>query len=120
MWLNEGLAMVTVDRYAGQPTVRSETLTALAQAARSTEPGRYRKLHSGDADVLVYHTVRGYWLTRYIRDVEPALLTTCLSRRLSHQALEAQVAESLGMPPETFWERIDPRVVAHFEGISGA
>jgi hypothetical protein len=114
MWLNEGLAQVTVDRFAGRPTIRPETIAVLEQPSGDTGPGRYRNLRAGDEDPLVYHFVRGYWLTRYIDDTQPDLMRRLLSRRYRHAELEGTIAGALGMAPEEFWDGIDPVLVAHF------
>ena len=118
MWLNEGLAMVTVDEFAGKPTVRPETLETLKRSSHETSPGRYRKLRVGDQDALVYHCVRGYWLTRYIKDTRPELLKSLLAQRHTHTALESQVAAALGMSDQEFWPTIDRVVASHFGGTT--
>jgi hypothetical protein len=124
MWLNEGLAMVTVDKLAGQPTVRFETVETLDHLARRAVPGAsargsgpesYRSVQRKDTEVLVYHVVRGYWLTRYIVETQPDLLKGLLARRQSHRTLEDKVATALGMDREAFWRRIDGIVASHFK-----
>jgi hypothetical protein len=118
MWLNEGLAMLTVDRYAGKPTVRPETLETLARAPQGTGPGRYRKLRVRDRDGMVYHVVRGYWLTRYIEDTRPGWLKGILERRYRHKTLESKVASAYGMEDTQFWHDVDGMVVSHFKVIA--
>jgi hypothetical protein len=113
MWLNEGLAMVTVDRYAGQPTVRPDTLETLHRAAPQG-PGRYRKVQADDSDALVYHCVHGYWLTRYMQDTRPELIPGVLSRRCRQRVLEDTVAAAYGLGYDEFWRSIDALLVAHF------
>ncbi len=114
MWLNEGLAMLTVDRYFGEPTVRPETLETLARAPQGTSPGRYRKLRVKDQDGMVYHYVRGYWLTRYIEDTRPGWLKGILERRYRHKTLESKVASAYGRDDAQFWRDVDGMVVSHF------
>jgi hypothetical protein len=114
-WLHEGLAMVTVDRFAGRPTVKAETLAALASGPGETGPrGRVGAL-SADPEALVYLAVRGYWITRYLAEVEPALLKGQLARPQSHEALEGALAAGLGMNGEEFRDQIDAVVATHFE-----
>lgn len=116
MWLNEGLAMVTVDKFTGKPTVKPETVQALAQPPRDTSPGRYRQLRGEAMDDLVfYHCVRGYWLTRYLENTQPDLLRDLLQKKLGHGALESKVAAAYGMEPGEFWKRIDDIIVSHFK-----
>jgi len=118
MWLNEGLAMITVDQFAGTPTVRPETLDLLGRADEASQPAGYRRLSPQDEDALVRNVVRGYWVTRYLHETRPALLRELLARRRSHRALEADVAAALGLAPATFWAQIDGLVTAHFRGVS--
>jgi hypothetical protein len=115
MWLNEGLAMATVDRFAGKPTVKPETVEVLAQPPRDTSPGRYRQLRGENMDDLVfYHCVRGYWLTCYLEDTQPDLLSDLLRARHSHGVLESKVASAYGMEPREFWKNVDSMLVSHF------
>jgi hypothetical protein len=115
MWLNEGLAMMTVDEFAGKPTVQPQTLATLTRSSEDTGPGRYRKVQQMSADALVYHTIRGYWLTRYIEDTQPNLLRGLLQQRQCHAKLENKVATAYGMGPAEFWRGINGVIVSHFE-----
>jgi hypothetical protein len=117
-WLHEGLAMVTVDRLAGRPTVKAETLAALASRSGELGPqGRARAL-SADPEALVYLAVRGYWITRYLAEVEPGLLKAQLARPQSHEALEGALAAGLEMSREEFGDQIDGVVATHFSAVS--
>jgi hypothetical protein len=113
-WLHEGLAMVTVDRFAGRPTVKVETLAALASGPGGTGvQGRARAL-AADPQALVYLAVRGYWFTRYLAEAQPGLLKGQLAGPQSHEALEGALAAGLGMSGEEFWGQIDGVVAACF------
>jgi hypothetical protein len=115
MWLNEGLAIVTVDRFADKPTVQSKTIQALAHPPRNTNPGRYRDLR-GELmnDLITYHCIRGYWLTRYLEDTRPNLLKDLLRQRHNHSVLEDKLAAAYEMEPGTFWHSIDGTLAAYF------
>ncbi len=115
MWLNESLAQITSDKFLGEPTVRFDTLQALTGPSRETDPGRYRKTRVSNPDALVYHFVRGYWITRYVQDTRPDLVKSLLTRRYPHKVLETQVAAAHGMGYDEFWEKIDGMVVPYFE-----
>jgi hypothetical protein len=119
MWLNEGLAMLTVDRYHGEPTVRQNTIESLRDSSFGTNPGTYRKTRAGDMNSLVRHYVRAYWLTRFIEETNPALMKDLLSKRRSHEALEEKTAKALGMSYTEFWHRIDGSVLSHFSQEKG-
>jgi len=114
MWLNEGLAMVTVDYFLDKQTVRDDTLDLVEQWTGEKDPARYRKMRITNPDAIVYHYARGYWLTRYLEETRPELLEELLKRRLGHRKLERRVAAAVGMKPSEFWRSIDGTVVTHF------
>lgn len=116
-WLHEGLAMVTVDRFAGKPTVKTETLQALAAwpAGARAQP---RAAGSSDLDHMVYLAVRGYWITRTLAEGYPALLREQLVHRQSHEALEGALAAGVGLDLTNFQTQIEDLVLSHFEGDS--
>jgi hypothetical protein len=114
MWLNEGLAMVMVDKFHGEPTVKLETLEELQGSKNNQSPGKYQKLSTKDKDALVYHYVRGYWITRYIEETKPDLLKEVLGRRFSHKVLEEKLASAYDMNREDFWKAIDGMLVEHY------
>jgi hypothetical protein len=107
-WLHEGLAMVTVDRFAGRPTVKRKTLELLAESSRETGA---RAVYP---ETMVYLAVRGYWITRYLDETRPALLTRLLTGPMPHEALEGTLAAELGMKREEFGDQIDAIVEARF------
>jgi hypothetical protein len=113
-WLKEGHAMVTVDAYAGKPTVRAETLEALEGSPAQPSARSHRQTSVTDPDGAVYLYTRGYWITRYLNDTQPALLRGLLVSRMPHDTLEEQIAAALDMDRGEFWQRIDPIVVSHF------
>ncbi len=115
MWLNEGLAMLTVDKYTGKTTVRIETLEALTGRSHKAEPGSYRKMRIEDEDEMVYQYVRGYWITRYIEDTQPELLKDMLAKRSPQKDLERTMASTYRMTPPEFWSEIDGAVVSYFK-----
>jgi hypothetical protein len=114
-WLNEGLALVTVDRFAGKATVQPETVQALVAPSRETRPRSYRRLTPADQDAMVYHVVRGYWITNYLEERQPGLLRALLTKRYPHSTLEGKIAAALGMSRETFWQQIDEMLVSHWQ-----
>lgn len=114
-WLHEGLAMVTVDRLAGRPTVKSETLQTLAGESAGTQ-ARARFGHPSSAPAnLVRLAVRGYWITRYLAEAQPALLREQIAQRQPREVLEATLAARLELEPKEFWRRIDGIVRTYFE-----
>ena len=70
-WLNEGIATVTVDRFAGKRTILAETLNLIREHQPKAPPPAYRELSRMSGAAFVYHAVRGYWLTSYISRKNP-------------------------------------------------
>jgi hypothetical protein len=114
-WLHEGLAMVSVDRFAGRPTVKAETLATLTGLSRGTRPQEGYGALSPEPDSLVYLAVRGYWITRYLAEARPGLLRGLLTRQQPHDALEGALAAELGMSVEEFWRQIDAIAASQYQ-----
>lgn len=117
LWLNEGLAMVTVDRLIGRATVRPETLESLVRPAGEGRPKGYRRVSVREPEELVYAFVRGYWITRYVEETQPGLLKSLLAKRLDHRELEGQIADAYQMGRQDFWQRVDAVVTGHFRAV---
>ena len=117
-WLNEGIATVTVDRFAGQRTIPVETLNLIRTHQPKTPPPAYRALARMSGEDFVYHAVRGYWLVGLIEDRCPGFLKRKFSRDWRANTIEQELAIELGMMPESFWNEIDAAVVEHFEELA--
>jgi len=115
MWLNEGLATVTVDQFSGRRTIREETLGLVGGFRPKGAPPTYRELSRMGGETLAYHAVRGYWLVRYLEVKRPDFLRRMFSLRRDSRAIEREVAIALGMEPESFWNEIDDAVARHFD-----
>jgi hypothetical protein len=113
-WLNEGIAVMTVDRFAGRPTIREETLGLMRDRSPGTLPPTYRELSRLDGAAIAYHNVRGYWLVRYLEAEHPGFLMRMLSQRRHPKAIEREVAAELGIGPADFWVEIDGVLVGYF------
>lgn len=114
-WLKEGLAMLMVDKYFEEPTVRHETLEILLHSSDKHKPGGHQKPRIGDEDAVVELYARGYWLTRYIEETQPGLLKNLLSRPYQKDELENKIAAAAGIKPDKFWSDIDEVLAAHFK-----
>jgi len=113
-WMNEGLAMVSTDRCLGRPTVRQDTLQLLKDENQEQRAAEKINLNTQSREVVVQLYVRGYWLTRYLVEIQPALMEKLLSLRISHQELEGFIASELDIGTDTFWQEIDQLVVAKY------
>jgi hypothetical protein len=120
VWLHEGLAMVTVDRFAGRHTVRPDTLEPIERWSERAGPGGIEELCLEDPDAVVYLYVRGYWLTRYVEETRPGLLKGLLARSLHSEVLENEIAVAYGKGREEFWSGIDGVLGAHFAQTESA
>jgi hypothetical protein len=114
VWLNEGMAMVSVDRYFESDTVRRDTLDFLDRPRRKRRLVSYQNLYVMKKDDIAYHYVRGYWITRHLMEARPGLLPELLKKKRSHWVLHKAIARELGMKRRVFWRTIDERVVRHF------
>lgn len=127
-WLNEGLAMVTVDAFLGKPSVLPETVQALRKMQGKPGDSSYLTVYTRDLTGVVYLYVRGYWITRYLEATHPGLLKELLQRRRSHGDLETRLARGLydgehrqdaGWDGRRqFWREIDGRVVDFFQSTN--
>lgn len=113
-WFNEGLAMVTVDKYFGYCTVKSQTLTSLQNTLPKTNPRGYRQLQCADKDTLIYLYIRGYWITRYLEEIHPDILRGILLKRRHNSTIITMLADALHLPDRDFWQDIDDFVLNHF------
>jgi hypothetical protein len=115
LWLNEGIAMVTVDRFYGGRTVKADTLTSLSKSRKRPSVDKYRNLLGMRNDDVAYQYVRGYWITRYLEDVHPLVLQEIVKGKRRHSQTEKMVADALSIKQGAFWSEIDRKVFEHFE-----
>ncbi len=109
LWLNEGIAMLSVDRYAGVQTVKPNTISPASNA-------NYRNLMRQGADGIAYNYLRAYWLVRFLEECQPGLIRSLLVKRQRAREIEAQVSRAVGLEPGRFWIEINGKISAHFAG----
>lgn len=114
VWLNEGLAMLVVDKVLGKPTVLPESVRLLADVPDTRMRG-YGSFKGSQQDALVRLYARGYWLTRLLDETQPALLRAMLQRRQSGRAIEAQLAATLQLPRRGLWPEVDALLMRHYD-----
>jgi hypothetical protein len=115
MWLNEGIAVVTVDRFLGRQTIRQGTLALVRDFLPKRMPPTYRALSRMSLKEIAYHSARAYWLVRCLEEILPGFLTRSLSLRRNSKYIEQEMAASLRMEPHSFWMQIDEVIADHFE-----
>lgn len=113
-WLNEGLAMVSVDRCLGKPTVLFETLVLLNDADHDHKSANRINLRTQSREDIILLYACGYWLIRYLVETRPGLVNKVLAQKLDPVEIYTRIAAALEISQEYFWGRIDPLVVAHF------
>ncbi len=114
IWLNEGIAMFTADRYAEGQTVQPETLGFMTQFPDKIRRITSRNLMRQGIDGIVYTYVRAYWLVRFLEETHPGLIRSVLVKRHRAAAIEAQVSRAVGLEPGRFWAEIDGKIAAYF------
>jgi hypothetical protein len=119
MWLNEGIATVTVDRFLEKRTVRREALDLVKNYQPKSAPPTYRELSRASREAMAYHTVRGYWLVQYLEAKRPGLLKRLLTSPRESWAIENEIAKEMGLEPAHLWSKIDDIMVAHFGKAPG-
>ncbi len=113
-WLNEGIAMITVDRFFDFDTVKPQTLELLG--GTSTPLRRYSALPRLTDSELVKFYARSYWLTRYLHEQHPEELRRILSQRLAIGVRDGRLAKILRVKKTELWEQFDGIVWDHYHG----
>ena len=115
MWLNEGIATLTADRFLGRPVIREDTVGFVRDFQPKGKPPTYRELLRMNVETIAYHSLRGYWIVRYLEHAQPGFLRELLSVRRDWRTIEAELARLLGIAPDDLWSKIDGMVAGHFE-----
>ena len=118
-WLNEGLAMATVDRCLGMQTIRKDTLELMRGNTFGGQPPSYAKQVRLQAEAIAYYAVLGYWIVRYLEEKSPGFLKRLFSGRPNIRRIDKDIALQLGIEPDGFWSRIAPMILAHYDDGSG-
>jgi hypothetical protein len=113
-WLNEGLAMVTVERFCGRATVREDTLDALDRQPAPRRPAQFVRLNPADEAAVVRHYVRGYWIARLLAEINLQAMRELLRARRSQKELERRIAAILGTSPNDLWREADRIALSYF------
>jgi len=116
-WLNEGVAMVAVDRLVGEPTVLPESIETLRVSDEAAPPdwkASVEEFEREDHDALIGIYVRGYWITRYLDEEHPELLRVLLEQRRSEEELEMKLAAALDATADSLWDDLHAAIVGHY------
>lgn len=118
LWLNEGIAMISVDIYFRKQTVREDTLNYLKNSRLRLYQAGYNDLPQMKKESIAYYYTRGYWITRFLMEKHPDVLKNALKKKQPQHSLENQIASALGLSRRTFLKTIDDMVLAHFSSSS--
>lgn len=114
MWLNEGLAAVTVDRFLGKRTIRVDSLALVKAFQPKAPPPTYRQIARLPVEAIAYHAVRGYWIAHYLEAARPGLLRRLLSAPRNARTIDAEIGGALGLEAGQLWSRVDDLVADQF------
>ncbi len=115
-WLNEGIAMQTVDQYLGKQTIRPDTLVMVKECLPKAAPPTYRSLSRMSLDAIAYHAARAYWIVRFLEETRPGLIKQLFTRFGDGKSIEQEIVQTLEVEPGSFWLRIDDDVADYFGG----
>jgi hypothetical protein len=107
MWLNEGIAMRSVDHYLGRRTISADTLALLRETPPRCPPPNYRQMSRLDARAATLHIARGYWLVERLERTQPGFLKDIFSDREKLHFIERHMADLLGLNQASFWQEVD-------------
>ena len=119
-WLNEGLAMVTAERFAGKPMVRRDSLVLLEPPMAIRGSMSRQAAKSGGQEAVVALYARGYWRTRYLEETRPGLLRDLFAQPVQPAHWENAIANACNTGTDAFWSMADTMVVDYFLEQAGA
>jgi hypothetical protein len=114
MWLNEGIAVITADRFMEKPTIREDTLKYMKDYTPKKAPPTYQELSRMDDKAIAYNLTRSYWLAHYLEKEHPGLIRSLLEKRMEPDIITSRIAGGLGIEPKDFWKEIDGIVTEYF------
>jgi hypothetical protein len=114
-WLNEGLAMVTAEHFAGKPLVEESSRALLAQPADIGGSVSKQAAKPGGLDAIVALYARGYWRTRYLEETRPGLLRAVLTQPRHPSNWDDTIAAACQADGASFWSTVDASVLSYRE-----
>ena len=110
-WLNEGLAMVTVDSYFGRNIIKESTINTL-QALFLKKAAMKRK--RGSETFIYSEYIPWYWITRFLIEEYPELIEDFIRNKQSDKNIEKKIADRLGIRRKVFWQELGELVHFHY------
>lgn len=115
LWLNEGIASYSVDLLYQKQTIRPELIQLLEKREEAAEDMNYRKIQSKEKKLLLYHFLRGYFLTRYLHENHGGLIGEIMAHRIPYKEINTKVASVLDIPVDQLWTQVDSILTAYFK-----
>lgn len=115
MWISEGIAMVTVDRFLDEQTVRNDTIKMFSDDYHQKKKLKYKDLSKASKDELAYNYGYGYWAVFYLEKEYPGFLKELFNRE--KVKFEKEIAEKLGINKKYFWKEFERLLFNYFGGI---
>jgi hypothetical protein len=94
-WLNEGIAMRTVDHMVEYTTVLEETQNTVQFDLSVLNRKSYRRIKSSDYDSLIQLYATGYWVIRKLEKENPSIIDELLKRRCSFKESTRIIEQAL-------------------------
>ncbi|WP_432663723.1 hypothetical protein R9X47_24450 [Wukongibacter baidiensis] len=110
MWLNEGIAMVTVDKLLGEQTVRNDTTQMFSD--NQYKKLTYKKLSKADKNTIAYNYVYGYWAVMYLEKEHPGFLKELFKK--GKVDFEKEIAKKLGIDKKKLWNEFRDLMLNYF------
>jgi hypothetical protein len=118
-WLNEGLAMVMVDRLLKKPTVRAGTAVSLANVHASSYRRKYPAFSASNREEFIRYYVLGYWRVRFLEETRPGLVKKLLAENYRPGEWREPLAAAYQLGHESIWTDLDRSAAAHFQNTAG-
>ena len=97
LWVNEGIAMLAVELYRGEQTVRPDSLTLLQKNPSGLLTNSYRGFVRNSAEIVATKYAAGYWLTRFLHEQHPDLLAKFLHKKHRKRKLARLTRRACGV-----------------------
>lgn len=112
-WLNEGLAMTTVDDYFRKCTVLEDVLEKFVKDHRNYTLISYNRMAGAKAENIAFTYAFGYWATRYIEAVYPDLIRNALAKDLKKDRFIRFIYDQMGT--ETVGGQFGDRIYKYYQ-----
>lgn len=96
-WLNEGIAMISVDAYFKKCTVLEDVLESFIKEHRRHALVGYHRMAIETPDNIAFTYAYGYWATEYIETVSPGLIKEALSHSQRNDEIMRYLYSGLGI-----------------------